>query len=103
MGYGRLTEKKVRYIVRHKRRGKSNREIPPTNTCLKKDWQREHSMSAAYIDWFERDGIKFCAILDDASRKILAAGEFKNANTENSINPLQNVTIQQAFVGFLYH
>jgi len=27
MGYGRLTEKKVRYIVRHKRRGKSNREI----------------------------------------------------------------------------
>ena len=24
-------------------------------------------------------------ILDDASRKILAAGEFKNANTENSI------------------
>jgi len=27
IGYGRLTEKKVRYIVRHKRRGKSNREI----------------------------------------------------------------------------
>ena len=27
MDYGRLTEKKVRYIVRHKRRGKSNREI----------------------------------------------------------------------------
>ena len=39
-------------------------------------------MSAAHIDWFEKDGIKFCAILDDASRKILAAGEFKNANTE---------------------
>jgi len=42
-------------------------------------------MSAAHIDWFEKDEIKFCAILDDASRKILAAGEFKNANTENSI------------------
>jgi len=27
MGYGRLTERKVRYIVRHKRKGKSNREI----------------------------------------------------------------------------
>ena len=26
MGYGRLTEKKIRYIVRHKQRGKSNRE-----------------------------------------------------------------------------
>ena len=27
MGYGRLTERKVRYVVRHKRRGKTNREI----------------------------------------------------------------------------
>ncbi len=27
MGYGRLTEKKIRYIVRHKQRGKTNREI----------------------------------------------------------------------------
>ncbi|MBO8183491.1 MAG: hypothetical protein H0Z28_12000 [Archaeoglobus sp.] len=27
MGYGRLTEGKIRYIVRHKRKGKSNREI----------------------------------------------------------------------------
>ena len=27
MGYGRLTERKVRYIARHKQRGKSNREI----------------------------------------------------------------------------
>ncbi|RLI77968.1 hypothetical protein DRP05_08595, partial [Archaeoglobales archaeon] len=25
MGYGRLTERKIRYIVRHKRRGKTNR------------------------------------------------------------------------------
>jgi len=39
-------------------------------------------MSAGHIDWFDKDGIKFCAILDDASRKILAAGKFKNANTE---------------------
>ena len=27
MCYGRLTERKIRYIVRHKQRGKSNREI----------------------------------------------------------------------------
>jgi len=27
MGYGRLTERKIRYIVRHKQRGKNNREI----------------------------------------------------------------------------
>jgi len=48
-------------------------------------------MSAGHIDWFEKDGIKFCAILDDASRKILAAGEFKNANTENSIALIDEV------------
>ena len=27
MGYGRLREKKIRYNVRHKQKGKSNREI----------------------------------------------------------------------------
>ncbi|CAD7770509.1 Integrase core domain protein [Candidatus Methanoperedenaceae archaeon GB37] len=176
MDYGRLTEKKVRYIVRHKRRGKSNREIAfemrVSVSTVKRVWscwltqgeylpirkrgrkvkelseeekeivreakmkyklgarrlekvieqvygiyiphnrihkylleeglakeeprkkrrrkpyiryEREHSMSAGHIDWFEKDGIKFCAIIDDASRKILAAGEFQNANTENSI------------------
>lgn len=38
-------------------------------------YEREHSMSAGHIDWHEesKDGIKVCAILDDASRKILAA------------------------------
>ena len=42
-------------------------------------------MSAGHIDWFDKNGIKFCAILDDASRKILVAGEFESANTANSI------------------
>ena len=176
MGYGRLTEKKIRYIVRHKQKGKSNREIAfemrVSVSTVKRVWsywlthkeylpirrrgrkvkelsekekeiireakaryklgarrlekvieqvygihiphnrihkflveeglakeeprkkrrrkpyiryEREYSMSAGHIDWFDKDGIKFCAILDDASRKILVAGEFENANTDNSI------------------
>ena len=176
MGYGRLTERKIRYIVRHKRRGKTNREIAfemrVSISTVKRVWsywlthkeylpikkrgrkvkklseeekeiikkakakyklgarrlekvieqvygihiphnrihkflleeglareeprkkrrrkpyiwyEREHSMSAGHIDWFEKDGVKFCAIIDDASRKILAAGEFQHANTANSI------------------
>ncbi|WP_456329214.1 IS481 family transposase [Archaeoglobus sp.] len=48
-------------------------------------YEREHSMSAGHIDWFDKNGVKFCAIIDDASRKILAAGEFQHANTANSI------------------
>jgi putative transposase len=50
-------------------------------------YEREHSMSAGHIDWHEdeRTGLKVCVILDDASRKILAGGEFITINTENSI------------------
>jgi len=182
MGYGRLTERKIRYIVRHKQRGKTNREIAfemkVSVSTVKRVWsywlthkeylpirkrgrkvkdlsekekeiireakakyklgarrlekvieqvygihiphnrihkflleeglareepkkkrrrkpyiryEREHSMSAAHIDWFEKDGIKFCAVIDDASRKILAAGEFENANTANSIALIDEV------------
>lgn len=37
------------------------------------------------------NGTFVCAIIDDASRKILAIGEFENANEENSIKILENV------------
>jgi transposase len=49
-------------------------------------YERKHSLSAGHIDWYEVDGsdIKVCIILDDASRKVLAGGEFSNINTENS-------------------
>jgi len=49
-------------------------------------YERKHSMSAGHIDWYEVDGsdIKVCIILDDASRKVLAGGEFSSINTENS-------------------
>ena len=49
-------------------------------------YEREHSMSAGHIDWHEWDGtnIKVCVILDDASRMVLAGGEFFEINTENS-------------------
>ena len=44
-------------------------------------------MSAGHIDWHEdeRTGMMVSAILDDPSRKILAGGEFRVINTENSI------------------
>jgi len=48
-------------------------------------YEREHSMSAGHIDWHEWDGtdIKVCVVLDDASRMVLAGGEFSDINTEN--------------------
>ena len=50
-------------------------------------YERKHSMSAGHIDWHENEhtGMMVCVILDDASRKILAGGEFCTINTENSI------------------
>jgi putative transposase len=49
-------------------------------------YERKHSLSAGHIDWYEveESDIKVCIILDDASRKVLAGGEFSNINTENS-------------------
>jgi len=49
-------------------------------------YEREHSLSAGHIDWHESgwSDLKVCVIIDDASRMILAGGEFKNINTENS-------------------
>ena len=50
-------------------------------------YQREHSFSLGHMDWHESkviEGKWVCAWEDDASRKILAGGEFSNATTENS-------------------
>jgi transposase InsO family protein len=49
-------------------------------------FEREHRLSTGHIDWHESgwSDLKVCVIIDDASRMILAGGEFKNANTENS-------------------
>lgn len=49
------------------------------------------SRGATRVDWHESKIIKdkqLCTILDDASRKILAAGEFDNATEENSLKVL---------------
>lgn len=56
-------------------------------------YERQHSMSAGHIDWHEdeKKGIKVCAILDDASRKILAGGEFTTIDTENSMKVIDQM------------
>jgi transposase InsO family protein len=46
-------------------------------------YERKHSLSAGH-EW-DGTGVKVCVILDDASRMVLAGGEFTEINTENSI------------------
>jgi putative transposase len=42
-------------------------------------YERRHSLSLVHVDWHEHGNIQVIAYLDDASRKILAAGEFDSA------------------------
>jgi putative transposase len=51
-------------------------------------YERDHSLSAVHMDWHVSkavSGMQVCVVLDDASRKILAGGEFSNATSENSV------------------
>ncbi len=55
-------------------------------------YEREHSLSAAHMDWHENNmGVKVCVIEDDASRKILAGGEFKHSYERNSIQVFEEL------------
>jgi putative transposase len=56
----------------------------------KKAWvryERDHSLTAVHMDWLEdmERGVWICAVLDDASRMILAYGEFENATADNTV------------------
>ena len=56
----------------------------------KKAWvryERDHSLTAVHMDWLQdmERSVWVCAVLDDASRMILAYGEFENATAENTI------------------
>jgi len=56
-------------------------------------YERKHSLSAIHLDWHDSkyNNLKVCVAIDDASRKILAWGEFESATAENSIFIVQRV------------
>lgn len=59
-------------------------------------YEREHSLSAVHMDWYCGEEW-VCAVLDDASRMVLAAGEFSHATANNSIKLLD-----EAYHKYLY-
>lgn len=53
-------------------------------------YERRHSLSLVHSDYHYCESGKYlCTILDDASRKVLAAGEFDNKTTENALAVLR--------------
>lgn len=59
----------------------------PSKSIKKRPWvryERKHSLSAIHMDWHmsKSNGKWVCAVLDDASRMILASGEFEAATVK---------------------
>jgi putative transposase len=54
-------------------------------------YERRHSLSLVHSDYhYCQSGKYLCTILDDASREVLAAGEFDNKTTENALATLKS-------------
>jgi len=63
----------------------------------KKDWiryERKHSLTAVHIDWHYNDKTYVFAVIDDASRKLLALLECDSATTYHSIQGME-LALQQ--------
>ena len=74
----------------------------PNKQKRRKAWiryEREHSLSAGHLDWHDPgNGKHVCVVLDDASRKILAGGEFDNAIEENSTKLVEEVISKYGYI-----
>ena len=62
-----------------------------TEPCEKRRGQRRYvrycwpiSNYMWHVDWSQKGNTWYCAFIDDCSRKIMIAGEFNNANEDNS-------------------
>jgi putative transposase len=51
-------------------------------------YERKHSLSLVHVDWSELNGKHIISFLDDASRMVIAYGEFSNATGEVTIKVL---------------
>ena len=70
------------------KKGISQEDKEKQKQRIYKRYERDHSFSLGHMDWHESKvlpGKWVVAWEDDASRKILAGGEFDNATTENAI------------------
>jgi putative transposase len=63
-----------------------------TDPCPKRRGQRKYvryqwpiSNYMWHCDWSQYKGYWYCVFIDDRSRKIMAAGKFKHANTKNAL------------------
>lgn len=82
----RINHNKIHEILLQKNMAKKE----PKRSRKRKPWiryERNPSLTAVHMDWMydEQRGKNIIAIIDDASRMILAYGEFDRATVENTI------------------
>lgn len=90
---------KIHYVLKQKGFGVSQHIIQRildenklTEPCEKRRGQRKYvryqwpiSNYMWHCDWSEYKQEEYCSFIDDRSRKIMAAGKFKNATTKNAL------------------
>jgi len=58
-------------------------------------YERKHSLSLVHTDWHHcANGKYLCTILDDSSRKVVAAGEFDAETTKNALEVLDKARLE---------
>src|SRR3989344_6284836 len=70
--------------------GLAKQELRKKNRRKWVRYERKHSNSLWHTDWFEFRGKQCIIFIDDASRFITCHGEFRNANTDNSLKVFKN-------------
>jgi putative transposase len=90
---------KLHYVLKKEGHSVSQRQIQKildknnlTEPCVKRRGQRTYvryqwpiSNYMWHVDWSEYKGKQYCVFIDDRSRRIMAAGVFNNATTENAL------------------
>lgn len=100
---------KIHFVLKQKGFGVSQRQIQRildeenlTEPCPKRRGQRKYiryqwpvSDFMWHIDWTPYKGKWYCGVIDDRSRKIMAAGEFNNATEKNALFILYQAMLTQ--------
>lgn len=78
-----IPQNKIHQYMREKGYSIENkRKQKPRKRCR---YEREYSLELLHLDFTEHEDKQVLAILDDASRDMIALGEFDNATTDNVI------------------
>ena len=92
-----IPHNKIHAYLKQKGHAKTDKKKQKQRRYIR--YERKHSLSLVHLDWHETDDGKYVLpIIDDASRKILAIGEFSTISTQNAVKVLkQAISLAQEY------